>query len=88
MTFEFRIPRREHIHLAQAGDLEPPSLPVDPFFRSLDPDEIARAERQDELLAERQRQRHDLREHEAAERAAVKATSDERFRPSGPGWDQ
>ena len=76
----------QHVHLAQAGDMDPPPLPIDPFFRLIDPDEVAREQRQDELRAEQDRQRRELREHEAAERAAVKVARDASWKPQGMGW--
>jgi hypothetical protein len=62
---------REHVHLAQPGDMQAPPSPIDMSMRYVDPDEIAREQRQDERRAEEAERRRRDREAEAeATRAA------------------
>ncbi|MEK6271462.1 MAG: hypothetical protein AABM42_02290 [Actinomycetota bacterium] len=82
--------RRWHCsaHLDQAGptDMLPPPMPVNGLMRVVDPDEVAREQRKDELRAKAEKQRREQREHEAAERAEIEAARAERWKPTGRGW--
>lgn len=68
-----------HEHLAQPGDLEPSPLPVDAHFGYVDPDEVAREKRADQLRAEEDHHRREQRAHEVAERVAAEQASEARL---------
>jgi hypothetical protein len=83
----------EHVSQAQPGDMDPPPLPVGLDMRLLDPDEIAREDREDE----RRRVEHERRLQERAAEAEVTRGARERWERqnaddpyinpwSGPGW--
>jgi hypothetical protein len=70
----------DHEHLAQAGDMGPPELPVDVHMRYVDPDETKRMERQDERIQQAQRERAAQRALRAAEAAEVERVKEERVK--------
>ena len=62
---------RDHEHLARPGDMEAPPPPITMGMQLIDPDEVAREQRQDERRAEERERRRQEREAEAeATRAA------------------
>jgi hypothetical protein len=71
----------EHEHLAEAGDMEAPLFPIDfATMTPIDPDEIAREQREDERRREEDRRRAEERELGGREAREVARLRDEQFR--------
>jgi hypothetical protein len=67
----------EHEHLAQAGDMDPPTLPISPHFQFADPAEVERERRAHARRAEEDRQRREERALRACEAREVERLPEE-----------